>query len=108
MKRNLIGILAVTLLTFFFSGLEAKGKTVLDGVLNINAASAEELMQLPGIGKSKAEAIVAFRQSHPFKSVGELAEVKGIGPKMMEKIQGYLAVEGVTTLKEVSPPVAQP
>lgn len=71
-------------------------KKDFQGTLNINTASAEELTQLPGIGKSKAEAIVAYRQAHPFKAVSELTEVKGIGPKMLEKIQAHVTVDGVS------------
>src|SRR5579885_590792 len=70
------------------------GKKAPDHAVNVNSASAEELMQLPGIGKSKADAIIAYRQAHPFKSVSELTEVKGIGPKMLEKLQPSVTIDG--------------
>lgn len=103
MKRTTAGFLAITLLALLSTGAWAKGKGVLEGTLNMNTATAEELVQLPGIGKAKAEAIIAYRESHPFKAVSELAEVKGVGPKMMEKIQGFLTIDGVTTLRVVEP-----
>ncbi|MFT4654186.1 MAG: competence protein ComEA [Kangiellaceae bacterium] len=61
--------------------------------LNINKASAQELSTLPGIGAKKALAIVKYRELNgKFLSVAELVNVKGIGPKMMSKLDGYLSV----------------
>lgn len=55
--------------------------------VDINRADAAALAEaLNGVGLAKAEAIVAHRQQHgPFKSVEQLAEVKGIGLKTVEK-----------------------
>ena len=55
--------------------------------VNINKADAAAIAQaLDGIGQSKAEAIVAYRDQHgPFKTVEELAEVKGIGAATIER-----------------------
>ena len=56
--------------------------------MNINTASAKELEALPGIGAAKAQAIVEYRtQNGAFKTVDELDKVKGIGPKMVEKLR---------------------
>ncbi len=54
--------------------------------VNINSANAETLATyLNGVGVSKAEAIVAYREKHgPFASIYDLAKVKGIGEKTME------------------------
>jgi len=63
--------------------------------LNINTASAQELTNLRGIGQKTAQAIVEYRESHgPFKSVDELVDVKGIGPKLMTALRDHITVGG--------------
>ncbi|MDP4097028.1 helix-hairpin-helix domain-containing protein [Paenibacillus sp. P96] len=60
-------------------------------MVNINSASAAELMELPGIGEKKAQAIVEYRNAHgPFKQPEDLEQVKGIGPKMLLKMKPYI------------------
>jgi competence protein ComEA len=60
--------------------------------ININSASAEELASLPGIGDSKAKAIVEYRAAEPFKTVEDLKKVKGIGDKMFESLRDEITV----------------
>lgn len=63
--------------------------------LNLNTATKDELVALPGIGPAKAQAIIDHRNAHgPFKSVEELKDVKGIGAKRFEKLKGELTVVG--------------
>lgn len=53
--------------------------------VNINTADAQALTQLKGIGLKKAEAIVAWRKANGnFKTIDQLAEVKGIGSKTVD------------------------
>lgn len=62
--------------------------------VNINTADAETLASLNGIGEAKAAAIVEYRKANgPFKSAEELAEVKGIGDKIVEKIKADITVK---------------
>jgi competence protein ComEA len=61
-----------------------------DFKININKAMTEELMKLSGIGESKAKAIIAYRDAHHFQTLDELMKVKGIGPKIFEKIKAQL------------------
>ena len=63
--------------------------------INLNKADAQTLQkELAGIGKNKADAIVAYRESNgEFTSVDELIEVKGIGKSILEKNRDKLSVE---------------
>lgn len=70
----------------------------LSGVVNVNTASLEELQLLPGIGESRAAAIIAERKERGgFKSVDELVEVKGIGEAMLVRLRPYVALTGKST-----------
>lgn len=65
------------------------------GVVDVNTATVEELVQLPGIGEKRAEAILQARQQRGgFKSVDELLEIRGIGPANLEKLRPHLSVSG--------------
>jgi competence protein ComEA len=62
--------------------------------VNINTATADELAKLNGIGKVKAEAIVAYRTANgKFKAVEDLGKVTGIGDKTLEKLKADLTVD---------------
>ena len=61
--------------------------------VNLNTASKDELVALPGIGPAKAQAIIDYRKTHgAFKAVEELKDVKGIGAKRYEKLKGEVTV----------------
>lgn len=62
--------------------------------LDLNRATQAELERLPGIGPAKARAVIAYRQARPagFGAVGELLEVKGIGPKIYAEISELVTV----------------
>jgi len=58
--------------------------------VNINTASAAELETLPGIGPKTAASILAQRAKKPFRSLDDLDEVKGLGPKKLEKLKPFV------------------
>ena len=59
----------------------------LFAAVNINTATVEELQSLKGIGKSKAQAIVSYRNEQNFTSIDDIKKVKGIGHKLFESIK---------------------
>ncbi len=61
--------------------------------INLNTADKAALESLNGVGPAKAEAIIKYRDEHgSFKSVDDLLNVKGVGPKMLEKIKDQVEV----------------
>lgn len=61
--------------------------------VNINTASLAELEQLEGIGPVLAARIIEYREAHGgFKSIEELKNVKGIGPKIFTKLKDKITV----------------
>ncbi len=62
--------------------------------VNVNTAGVQELTTLPGIGPALAERIVALRkESGPFRRAEDLLAVRGIGPKLLDKIRDRLSFE---------------
>ena len=88
----------------FVSGFAGSGqncKIKLDGRVNPNYAPIESLVRLPGIGVSRAGAIVAYREKfgdkdggNPvFQSANDLQKVRGIGPKTVQNVGEWLKFE---------------
>ena len=63
-----------------------------DARININEAGVEELVQLPGIGPSRAQAIVAERDKRRFRRVEDIMRVPGIGRKTFSRIRSSIRV----------------
>jgi competence ComEA-like helix-hairpin-helix protein len=62
--------------------------------VDINKATIEDFMRLPGIGPKTAQAIVAHRKEHGgFQTLEELIQVKGIGEKTLERLMPFIKIE---------------
>jgi competence protein ComEA len=71
-----------------------------EGVVNINTATEDELVRLPGVGPSKAKKILELRKRMgKFKRVENLLRVRGIGRKTLKKLRPMLALKGQSTLQ---------
>lgn len=61
--------------------------------VNLNTASASELMSVPGVGQTKANSIIEHRnQQGAFQDIEELKKVKGFGSKTFEKLKSYFTI----------------
>ncbi|MCR5102067.1 MAG: ComEA family DNA-binding protein [Butyrivibrio sp.] len=62
-------------------------------LVNINTADADELCSIPGIGNSRAESIIQYRQEHGnFSKIEDIMQVSGIKDKFFEKIKEHITV----------------
>lgn len=79
------GVLLILLVLFLVTSAFAK--------VNINTAGVDELMEVKGIGQTKAEAIVKYREENGnFKTKEDIVAVKGIGDKLFSKISDEIEV----------------
>lgn len=78
----------------------AQIQPTISGPININKASQQEIETLPGIGETKAAAIITYRQEHgPFKKIDDLLKVPGIGPGILASIQPFIILDPISTLE---------
>ena len=103
MKKLVSGLLVLSALAIQTPGVhaqladsgnaQANEGTSQQQRIDLNSATVEQLITLPGVGQSKAKAIIKYREEvGPFLEVAQLTQVKGIGEKMLNKIEGYVQV----------------
>lgn len=69
-----------------------ESKNTTNTLININTASIEDLTKLPGIGKSKAELIIEYRNNSSFNTIDDIKNIKGIGESVFEKFKDQITV----------------
>lgn len=74
------------------STTNAEESNTNNNLVNINTASIDVLMTLNGIGESKANAIIEYRNKTKFNTIDEIKNVSGIGESAFEKIKDYITV----------------
>lgn len=75
------------------SSADIQPSSIEDGRVNLNTASKEELMTLPGVGEAKAEAIIAYREMvSPFQTIEDVMKVSGIKDGLFQKIKTKITV----------------
>lgn len=75
------------------AGVPADGSGSGNGMVNINSATKEQLMTLPGIGESKADKIIAYRESNGgFSSTEEIMQISGIKDGLYNKVKDKICV----------------
>lgn len=72
--------------------VEAPAAEASEPVVNLNTATEAELVTLPGIGPSKAQAIIAHRERRAFRRVEDVMRVRGIGRSTFRRLRSRLAV----------------
>ncbi|MGE5702683.1 MAG: ComEA family DNA-binding protein, partial [Clostridia bacterium] len=76
------------------AGASVSTSSAKTSTVNLNTATADQLTTLPGIGKTRAEAIIAYREQHGrFTQVEQLTKITGIGSTVFERIKGQVSVE---------------
>lgn len=74
-----------------YSSIE-NDKLSLQNKININQATKEDLIKLPGIGEATADRIIEYRMDNKFETIEDIKKVKGIRQKKFEKIKNFIEV----------------
>lgn len=93
MGRDVLRYLYVVLIAVVVSQALPAFAKAPDKPLDLNRASESELLQLPGVGKSRAAAIVKARNAKPFRKVTDLMRVRGFGKKRFQQVKPHVQVQ---------------
>ncbi len=89
MRRDLWAALLVAV---FLGLVAARSRAASAAALDLNTATRNQLLELPGVGPKRAEEIIRYRLQRPFRRTADLMRVKGIGPKMFDKLKPLVSV----------------
>ncbi len=96
--RALAGFVALAAISLALPALAAESAP--QGKVNVNTATLQELQLLPGIGASRAQAMIeARKQRGGFERVEDLLEVKGIGERSLQRLRPHVTLKGKTTAR---------
>ena len=99
MKRSLAARVCMSavilfVVSLFLGSMVFAESNAGQATMDLNAATVKELSALPGVGKKRAQAIVAYRaENGRFESVDEIKKIDGIGKKTFKKISELIVVE---------------
>ena len=96
MKTKILMAVALLLLTLGVGSTSFSA--TYQGKVNLNTATVTQLTALPGIGQSKAAAILEYRQKKQFTKSEELMLIRGIGEKLYAKIKDLVSLQGKSNL----------
>lgn len=102
--RNVV--VAVVLLIAILLGVVAQGGKAPKAPVDLNRATPAELMTLPGVGETKAQAIVRHRALHPFTRTSDLLKVKGFGRGLYARLRPFLTLGSSAAQAPGAPPPA--
>jgi competence protein ComEA len=97
MKKALVRTVSAIALAALLGAMAPAARA--DGAVNLNTASEAQLEALPGIGPSKAKAIIEYRKAHPFQTVDEVKNVRGIGDSLYDSLKDKMTVGAATASK---------
>lgn len=90
--------LALMMIILATPALAAKRPMASGERIDVNRASAAQLMRLPGIGKKRAQAIVTYRARQPFRRLEDLLLVNGISARWLQRVKEHLTVTETSSL----------
>jgi competence protein ComEA len=96
---RMLAVIGLFLLPIMAHYAEAK-KPQLEGQVNINTATIEQLRLLPRIGPKIAARIIEYRQKQQFTQPSDLTKVKGIGQKTFLRLQAHITTTAPTNIKQ--------
>lgn len=99
-RRSFIASVLMFVLGFVGQARVCFSAAEVEGKVNINTATEDQIALLPGIGAKLATEITSYRTNNgDFKAIDDIKKVSGVGDKKFEKIKNFVTVEGDTTIK---------